>query len=109
VEVNDGVFVSSVRTDDFEPDPEVPGTEQHVLYDSGAVSAGFSRVVAQGPPIRWTLPTREFVCVVEGAARIEIENGPTLELGAGDIASIPGGAETTWYVTAPFKEFWVLG
>ena len=109
MEEDDDVFVSSVTTEEFEPDPEVPGTEQHVLYERGASSAGLSRVVTAGPPIQWTLPTREFIHVVEGAARIEIKNGPTLELSAGDIASIPGGVETTWHVTVPFKEFWVLG
>ena len=38
-----------------------------------------------------------------------MKNGPTLELSAGDIASIPGGIATTWHVTVPFEEFWVLG
>lgn len=104
-----GAFVSSVTTEEFEPDPEVPGTEQHVLYDRGGLSAGLSRVVTAGAPIRWTLPAREFIHVVEGAARIEIKNGPTLDLRAGDIASIPGGVETTWHLTVPFKEFSVLG
>jgi uncharacterized cupin superfamily protein len=44
----------------------------------------------------------------EGAARIEINDGPTLQLGIGDVASIPAGAETTWHLTVPFREFWVL-
>ena len=44
----------------------------------------------------------------KGRRRIEIEGGPTLELKPGDLASIPAGAVTTWRVTPPFKEFWVL-
>src|ERR1700683_4680320 len=35
-------------------------------------------------------------------------HGPVLELTAGDIASLPAGARTTWYLTTPFKEFWVI-
>jgi uncharacterized cupin superfamily protein len=27
---------------------------------------------------------------------------------SGDIASLPAGTETTWHITAPFREFWVL-
>jgi hypothetical protein len=53
-----------VTTEDFEPDPDVPRTEQHVLYAGADVSAGMSRVA---------------------------------------------GAQTTWHVSVPFKEFWVLG
>ena len=41
-------------------------------------------------------------------ARIEIEGAPVLELAAGDIASLPAGARTTWHLTTPFKEFWVI-
>ena len=44
-----------------------------------------------------------------GAAKIEIEDGPTLELGVGDIASMPEGAVTTWHLSPGFRELWVLG
>ena len=58
--------------------------------------------------MQWTLPGRETLLVLEGAARIEIDDGQVLELTAGDIASLPAGARTTWYLTTPFKEFWVI-
>ena len=109
VDFGGGLFISRVTTEDFEPDPDVPGTEQHVLYAGADVSAGMSRVTADGDPIMWTLPQREFLLVLEGAARVEVKDGPTLNLRAGDMATIPAGAQTTWHVSAPFKEFWVLG
>jgi hypothetical protein len=28
---------------------------------------------------------------------------------AGSIASLPAGTETTWHISAPFREFWVIG
>ena len=46
---------------------------------------------------------------LEGAATIEIEGGPTLEVKEGDLFSIPEGASTTWHLSKPFREFWVLG
>jgi uncharacterized cupin superfamily protein len=104
-----GVFTSRVTTENFEPDPDVPGTEQYVLYAGADVSAGMSRVTADVDPIMWTLPQREFLLVLEGTARIEIKDGPTLNLSAGDVATLPTGAQTTWHVSVPFKEFWVLG
>jgi uncharacterized cupin superfamily protein len=98
-----------VSTDAWEPDPEVGG-EMHVLCTGVGVEAGLSRF-AQGsePVVRWTLPDRETILVLEGAAKIDIAGGPTLDLKAGDIASLPRGAQTTWYLTLPFKEFWVIG
>jgi uncharacterized cupin superfamily protein len=109
VELGDGIFVSSLATQDFAPDPDVPGTEQHILFERGQLSAGLSRVSAAAEPVVWTLPNREVILVVEGAARIDIKDGPTIQLGVGDMASLPKGAETTWHLTVPFKEFWVLG
>ena len=55
-----------------------------------------------------TLEERETALVLEGAATIEIEGGPTLEVKEGDLFSIPEGASTTWHLTKPFREFWVL-
>jgi uncharacterized cupin superfamily protein len=46
--------------------------------------------------------------VLEGEARIEIEGGPELNLKQGDMARLPKGAVTTWHLTLPFKEMWVL-
>jgi uncharacterized cupin superfamily protein len=109
VDLGDGVFISRVTTDDFEPDLDIPGTEQHVLYAGAEFSAGMSRIAADGGSITWILPQREVLLVLEGTAQIQITDGPTLNLRAGDMATIPAGVETTWHVSASFKEFWVLG
>ncbi len=45
------------------------------------------------------LPARETIVVLEGSVQIEIENGPTLDLSVGDMASMPKGAVTTWHPT----------
>jgi uncharacterized cupin superfamily protein len=52
---------------------------------------------------------RETLLVLEGAARIEIDGGPTIILQVGDLASLPKGAVTTWHLTLPFKELWFFG
>jgi uncharacterized cupin superfamily protein len=105
-EVHAGIFVSSVSTDVWEPDPEVGG-EMHVVCDVGH-EAGLSRFTEDTGPVCWTLPARETVLVLEGEARLEIADGPTLELKSGDIVSLPEGARTTWHVSRPFTEFWVV-
>jgi uncharacterized cupin superfamily protein len=102
-----GVFVSRVSAETWEPDPEVGG-EMHVLCSADGTESGLSRFTEPTEPIRWTLPARETILILEGAARIEIDQGSVLELTAGDIASLPAGARTTWHLTTPFKEFWVI-
>jgi uncharacterized cupin superfamily protein len=80
----------------------------HELMDVGGVQAGLTRILTVDGPIRWMPPQRETIHILEGAVRIEIAGGPALELKAGDLASLPAGIDTTWHVTTPFKEFWVL-
>jgi ethanolamine utilization protein EutQ (cupin superfamily) len=108
VEVHPGIHVSSIGTSEWVPDPEVGG-QMHVLVEGDDAFAGLSRFVDIDLVGPWTLPVRETILILEGAARIEIADGPTLELRVGDIASIPKGAVTTWHLTLPFKELWYFG
>jgi uncharacterized cupin superfamily protein len=108
MEVGPGVFVSNLSTEVWEKDPEVGG-ETHYLCAGAGVDAGLTRFdEASVSRVQWTLPGRETILVLEGEARIEIAGGPTLELKAGDMASMPTGAETTWHLTLPYREFWVI-
>lgn len=101
------IFVSSLSTDEWEPDPDVGGL-MHILCDLPGYQAGFTRYDIAPAPVSWTPPQRETFIIVEGAARIEISGGATLDLGPGEAASLPPGTVTTWHITAPFREFWVL-
>ncbi len=105
MEVHPGIHVSNIETGEWAPDPEVGG-EMHVLVQGPDAFAGMSRFVDVDTVGPWTLPVRETILILEGAARIEIAGLPTLELGVGDMASIPKGAVTTWHLTLPFKELW---
>jgi uncharacterized cupin superfamily protein len=108
MEVHPGVFVSNIDTDEWQPDPEVGG-QMHVLVEVEGAYAGMSRFVDVDTVGPWTLPVRETVLILEGAARIEIAGGPTLVLRVGEMASLPEGATTTWHLTLPFKEIWFFG
>jgi len=110
MEVQPGIFRSNTSTDAWEHDSEVGG-EMHVLCATDGIEAGLSRYHADvvGQPVVYTPPGRETVLILEGAVTVEIEGGETLELGPGDLASVPAGTRTVWRITtAPFKEFWVI-
>jgi uncharacterized cupin superfamily protein len=80
----------------------------HVVCSGHGTESGLSRFTEVTGPVRWTLPDRETLLGLQRAARIEMDDGPVLELTAGDMASPPAGARTIWYLTTPFKEFWVI-
>jgi uncharacterized cupin superfamily protein len=104
----DELFVSSIDPGHWEPDPEVPGSEMHELVRVDGLWAGLTRFKTVDGPQQWTPPQRETIHVLEGEVVIEVEGGRTLHLRPGDIASLPAGVQTTWHITTPFKEFWVL-
>ena len=107
--MSDGdVVVSSVSTEEWTADPDVPGTEMHELVHADGVWAGLTRILDADRPIAWTPDRRETIHVLEGSVRIEFESREPLELHTGDIASFAAGLAMTWHVVTPFKEFWVL-
>ena len=103
-----GVFVTSASTDEWEPDPEVPGTEMHQLVHADGIEAGMTRYTQPSGPLPWTPDSREVALILEGSVRIEFKDGSSVELGPGDLFSIAPGVEMTWHITTPFKEAWVL-
>lgn len=103
-----GVFVSKALTDEWVSDPEVPGSEMHSLVHADGVWAGLTRFTSADGPVPWTPERREVALVLEGSVQIEFVGGGILDLAAGDLFSLPPGVETTWRITAPFKEMWVL-
>jgi uncharacterized cupin superfamily protein len=102
------VFVSDVSGEAWAADPEVPGSEMYELTHADGVWAGLTRFSRVDGPVTWTPEQREVIHVLEGKADIHISGGPIVHLKPGDIASLPAGLQTTWHITTPFKELWVL-
>jgi uncharacterized cupin superfamily protein len=108
MEIRPGMFVLPADAAAWEPDPEVPGTEAQVLVHDGPIQAGQTRITDAPEPLTWTPEHREVLLVLEGRVRIEFDDRTDVELGVGDMATIPPGMTTTWHVTTPFREMWVL-
>jgi uncharacterized cupin superfamily protein len=103
-----GVFVAKRSTGEWEADPEVPGSQMHQLVRADGVWAGLTRFTSVDGPVTWTPDHREVALILEGSVRIEIAGSDALELGVGDLFSLPPRVETTWHIAVPFKEMWVL-
>jgi uncharacterized cupin superfamily protein len=111
-----GPYTSSPSTGSWEPfelpDGRTVG-EAHLMRadEDGSYYAGFWRVQAGAlpAPFDYVMELNETIHVVEGALTIEVEAGPTLELGAGDLASFEKGTKTRWTLReVPFREVFVL-
>jgi uncharacterized cupin superfamily protein len=102
------VFVSKVSTDEWDSDPEVPASNMHAHVHADGMWAGLTRFTSVDGPVPRKPEQREVALILEGSVRIEIADGGTLDLGVGDLLSLPAGVETTWHITTPFKEMWVL-
>ena len=46
----------------------------------------------------------ELFVVIEGRATIEVADGPTIEVGPGDVCILERGARTTWTVHEPLRK-----
>ena len=103
-----GVYVSRTDTEDWQLDDEVGGSVHTLFEDGGAAGGLWKPEPDEGHVVEaHELPARETIIILKGMVRIEIQGGPTLELAAGDMASMPKGAITTWHPSADFKEFWL--
>lgn len=79
--------------------------------DGGSYFNGFWRVTSAEPPppFPYEMAQNETIYVIEGELTIEVEDGPTLTLGPGDMASFRPGTKTTWrLMRTPFREAFVL-
>jgi uncharacterized cupin superfamily protein len=97
-----GIYVSRVESDDFLPDEEVGGFT-HTLFEDGEVMAGLWKPGSDvgAWPKTEELHARETIVVLVGSVRIEIKDGPTLDLGVGDMASTPKGAPSRRGIRRP--------
>jgi len=110
-----GPWTTHVDADGWEPMElagEVVGEVHTLRSDDGErpYEAGLWRVLGDLPaPFSYDFASNETIHVLEGAVVIEVEGGPTLELGAGDIASFAAGSRAVWRIVhTPFKELFVL-
>lgn len=85
--------------------PEVTGK---VLWESadGSRARGIWQIT---PGVVTDTEADELFVVVSGSATIEVEGGPTLEVGPGDVAVLREGDRTTWTVHETLRKVYSIG
>ena len=89
-----------------------PRVASAVLHESPATEPG-GRVVERGvwqitPGVVTDVEADEVFVVLSGRATIEFQDGPTLEVGPGDVAVLPEGAVTRWTVHETLRKVYQI-
>ena len=110
-----GPWQTHVDAEGWEPmelGGETVGEVHSLRSDAGGrpYEAGLWRVLGELPaPFAYDFELNETIHVLEGEVVIDVENGPSLELGPGDVASFAAGSRAVWRISrTPFKELFVL-
>jgi len=75
------------------------------IYEGDDVTVG---IWQHGVGVSSDVEADEIFIVLSGRATIEIENGPTLEVGPGDVCSYPPGIVSTWTVHETIRKVYVV-
>ena len=104
----DGVYLSRIDTDRWEPDDEVGGSA-HILFDDGRSTVGLWRSDPASAPrsVEVEIPARETIVVLEGTVRVGIDGTRALDMVPGDMASVPKGSRIAWDPSSDCKVIWM--
>jgi uncharacterized protein len=82
-----------------------PRTASLVLHEQAGVERGVWEIT---PGVVTDVEANELFVVLSGRATIEIQDGPTLEVGPGDVAVLPEGAVTRWTVHETLRKIYQI-
>lgn len=99
---------SDLELDPLDP-PQVVSGDPVVrvlpLHDSDDLAVG---VWQHSTGVSTDVEADEVFVVLSGRATIEVVDGPTLEVGPGDVGLLPSGARTTWTVHETLRKIYVV-
>ncbi len=75
------------------------------IHDAADLAIG---VWQHSPGVSTDVEVDEVFVVLSGRATIEVEGGPTLEVGPGDIGLYPAGTRTRWTVHETLRKVYVV-
>lgn len=101
---------AALEADELDPttvlagDPEMSSKELWSSRD-GAVEHGIWELT---PGTVTDVEADELFVVLSGSATIAFEDGPALEVGAGDVVKLPEGARTVWTVHETLRKVYAI-
>ncbi|GII95514.1 cupin domain-containing protein [Sinosporangium siamense] len=111
----DQSFVVHIPDAELAPDPLDPGqivsgfpeVSGKVLWESadGRQSRGIWQIT---PGVVTDVEEDELFVVVSGRATVEVEDGPTLHIGPGDLGVLRRGDRTTWTVHETLRKAYAI-
>lgn len=107
------VHASALPDSELEPDPledakivgGAPEVRALALHDSDDLAVG---VWQHSTGVSTDVEADEVFVVLSGRATVEVADGPTLEVGPGDVGMLPAGARTTWTVHETLRKVYVV-
>jgi uncharacterized cupin superfamily protein len=99
---------SDLQADALDPAQVVSGDPQVrvlPLHDSDDLAIG---VWQHSTGVSTDVEADEVFVVLSGSATVEVADGPTLELGPGDVGLLPAGARTTWTIHETLRKIYVV-
>ena len=75
------------------------------LHDADDLGIG---VWQHGVGVSTDVEADEVFVVLAGSATIEVDDGPVLQVGPGDVGLLPAGARTTWTVHETLRKVYVV-
>lgn len=106
-------FIAHGHRDDTQHEPFEVGTVQWIRRpgdgNRNELSSGFWKVSHTEAPEPFDLVTQgdETILILEGAIRIEPQDGEPITLRAGSTASLNDGTRSRWTILEPTIEFFV--
>ena len=82
-----------------------PRTSSLVLHEGDGIERGIWEIT---PGVVTDVEADELFVVLSGRATIEFQDGPTLEVGPGDVVVLPEGAVTRWTVHETLRKVYQI-
>ena len=99
---------SALEADPIDPAKIVSGAPEVralSLHDSDHLAVG---IWQHSTGVSTDVEADEVFVVLSGRATVVVADGPTLELGPGDVGLLPSGARTTWTVHETLRKIYVV-
>ncbi|MFK8027137.1 MAG: cupin domain-containing protein [Gammaproteobacteria bacterium] len=103
---------SSLSTDNYEPFMvgDKQAGEVHWLSTENSAGAPTYSGLWRCEPMTfdYEFPGDEIFHIIEGSLSIQLADGDTINVTAGDIISFDKGVKSTWTINSSFKKFFVI-